>query len=77
VDAMTVHKNQGSEFDHVILLLPEKNYPLQTRELIYTGLTKAINTVSIWRPESVLKTAITRTIKRASGLRNALWAIND
>lgn len=73
VYAMTVHKSQGSEFDHVILLLPEKEYPLLTRELIYTGLTRARKTVSIWGPESVLKTAIARKIERTSGLRDALW----
>jgi exodeoxyribonuclease V alpha subunit len=74
VYAMTVHKSQGSEFDHVILLLPEKDYPLLTRELIYTGLTRARETISIWGPESVLKTAISRKIERTSGLRDALWA---
>jgi len=74
VYAMTVHKSQGSEFDHVILILPERDYPLLTRELIYTGLTRARKTVSIWGPESVLKTAITRKIERTSGLRDALWA---
>ncbi len=74
VYAMTIHKSQGSEFDHVIVLLPQKDYPLLTRELIYTGLTRARKTVSIWGPESVLKTAIPRKIERASGLRDALWA---
>jgi exodeoxyribonuclease V alpha subunit len=73
VYAMTVHKSQGSEFDHIILLLPEKDYPLLTRELIYTGLTRARKTVSIWGPQSVLKAAITRKIERTSGLRDALW----
>jgi len=73
VYAMTVHKSQGSEFDHVILLLPQKDYPLLTRELIYTGLTRAKKTVSIWSPESVFKTAIGRKIERTSGLREALW----
>jgi len=73
VYAMTVHKSQGSEFDHVILLLPQKDYPLLTRELIYTGLTRAKKTVSIWGPESVLKTALGRKIERTSGLREALW----
>ena len=73
VFAMTVHKSQGSEFDHVILLLPKTDYPLLTQELIYTGLTRARKSVSIWAPESVLKAAIERRIKRASGLRDALW----
>jgi len=74
VYAMTVHKSQGSEFDHIILLLPEKDYPLLTRELIYTGMTRARQTVSIWGRESVLKAAIARKIERTSGLRDALWA---
>ena len=73
VYAMTVHKSQGSEFDHVVLILPDKDYPLLTRELIYTGLTRARQTASIWGTESVLKTAIMRRIERTSGLREALW----
>jgi len=73
VYAMTVHKSQGSEFDHIILILPDKDYPLLTRELIYTGLTRARQKVSIWGTESVFKTAIVRKIERTSGLRDALW----
>jgi exodeoxyribonuclease V alpha subunit len=73
VYAMTVHKSQGSEFDHVILILPDKDYPLMTRELIYTGLTRARRKVSIWGTESVLRLAISRKIERSSGLREALW----
>ena len=74
VYAMTIHKSQGSEFDHVLLLLPEKDYPLLTRELLYTGLTRSRKSVSIWGPEPVLRTAINRKIERTSGLRDALWA---
>jgi exodeoxyribonuclease V alpha subunit len=77
VYAMTVHKSQGSEFHHVALLLPERDYPLLTRELIYTALTRARQTVSIWGTASVLKAAITRRIERTSGLRDALWKIDD
>ena len=73
VYAMTVHKSQGSEFDHVVLILPDKDTPLLTRELIYTGLTRARHKVSIWGTESVLKAAISRRIERTSGLRDALW----
>lgn len=74
VFAMTVHKSQGSEFDHAVLLLPERDYPLLTRELIYTALTRARQKVSIWGPETVLRTAISRKIDRTSGLRDALWS---
>ncbi len=73
VYAMTVHKSQGSEFDTVILILPDKDYPLMTRELIYTGLTRARRKVSIWGTEPVLTTAVSRQIERSSGLREALW----
>ena len=73
VYAMTVHKSQGSEFDHVLLILPDKDYPLLTRELIYTGLTRARQKVTIWGTEPVLSTAIARKIERSSGLRDALW----
>jgi exodeoxyribonuclease V alpha subunit len=38
---MTVHKSQGSEFQHVVLVLPEVRSPVLTRELIYTGITRA------------------------------------
>jgi exodeoxyribonuclease V alpha subunit len=74
VYAMTVHRSQGSEFDHVALILPDKDYPLLTRELIYTGLTRARQTVSVWGTESVLRSSILRKIERTSGLREALWA---
>ncbi|MEA3148478.1 MAG: exodeoxyribonuclease alpha subunit, partial [Verrucomicrobiota bacterium] len=45
--AMTVHKSQGSEFDHVLLILPDKDSPLLTRELVYTGLTRARTRVEV------------------------------
>ncbi|MCS7337552.1 MAG: exodeoxyribonuclease V subunit alpha, partial [Verrucomicrobiae bacterium] len=71
--AITVHKSQGSEFDHVLVILPDRDVPLLTRELIYTGITRARKTVEIWAPEPVLATAITRRTTRSSGLRDALW----
>lgn len=71
--AMTVHKSQGSEFDHVCLVFPDKDYPVLTRELVYTGITRARKSVLIWGSEHVLKAAVSRRIKRASGLRDALW----
>jgi exodeoxyribonuclease V alpha subunit len=70
---MTVHKRQGSEFNYVVLILPDKDYPLMTRELIYTGVTRARKKVSIWGTESILATAIARKIERTSGLRDGLW----
>ena len=73
VYAMTVHKSQGSEFDEVLLVLPDRDSPVLTRELIYTALTRARNVVTIWARRSILAAAITRRIERTSGLRDALW----
>jgi exodeoxyribonuclease V alpha subunit len=70
--AMTVHKSQGSEFDHVLLVLPDKDNPLLTRELVYTGLTRARARVEVWFQESVLRAAVARNVQRGSGLRDRL-----
>ncbi|MCG8607438.1 exodeoxyribonuclease V subunit alpha [bacterium] len=71
--ALTVHKSQGSEFEKVILLLPEKDSPILTRELIYTAITRATQRVEIWGKDNVFSQAVSRQIKRSSGLRDALW----
>ena len=73
VFAMTVHKSQGSEFDDVGLILPNKDYPVLTRELVYTGLTRAKQKFTIWAQRPVLRNTINRRISRTSGLREALW----
>jgi exodeoxyribonuclease V alpha subunit len=73
VYAMTVHKSQGSEFERLLLLLPDRVSPVLTRELIYTAVTRARGGVEIWGREEVLRTAISRRIERMSGLRDALW----
>lgn len=73
VFAMTVHKSQGSEFDSVLVILPENDSPLLTRELLYTALTRAREKVLIWGPEGGLTAAVSKKIERASGLHDALW----
>ncbi|HEX4666448.1 MAG TPA: exodeoxyribonuclease V subunit alpha [Chthoniobacterales bacterium] len=70
--AITVHKSQGSEFAKVLLILPEKDSPVLTRELLYTGLTRARERVELWASESTLRAAIGRRVSRTSGLRDAL-----
>jgi exodeoxyribonuclease V alpha subunit len=74
VYAMTVHKSQGSEFDKVLLLLPDRPTRLITRELIYTGITRAKEEVEIWGREDVFLEGVRQRIERSSGLRDALWA---
>jgi exodeoxyribonuclease V alpha subunit len=73
VFAMTVHKSQGSEFDHVLLVLPAEASPVVTRELLYTGITRAMRTAIIASTEEMFRLSIQRTCERFSGLRQRLW----
>src|SRR5690606_39256649 len=73
--AMTVHKSQGSEFAHVALVLPPDLNPGLTRELIYTGITRARTAFTLLTPEpTVFAGAIGQKTRRASGLRELLEA---
>jgi len=74
--AMTVHKSQGSEFDEVLFITPDRDAQVMTRELIYTAITRAKERIQIWGNENVFLTAIQRRIHRSSGLRDALWGGN-
>ena len=73
VFAMTVHKGQGSEFSRVLLILPDRDSPLLTRELLYTAITRAREKVEIWGSKQVFVSCVNRRIKRTSGLRATLW----
>jgi exodeoxyribonuclease V alpha subunit len=73
VFAMTVHKSQGSEFEEVLFLMPDRSVPVLTRELIYTAITRAKEKVEVWGKEEVFREAVSRRIERISGLRQALW----
>jgi exodeoxyribonuclease V alpha subunit len=73
VFAMTVHKSQGSEFDRVLLVMPPADSRVVTRELIYTGITRARESVVLWCGEESLRAAVCRCIDRRSGLQQALW----
>jgi len=70
--AMTVHKSQGSEFAQVLLVLPDESSPLLTRELVYTGITRARSGAALWAGEAALRAAIVRRAGRMSGLRESL-----
>jgi exodeoxyribonuclease V alpha subunit len=73
VYAMTIHKSQGSEFDKVLLVLPDRESPVLTRELLYTGITRARESVEIWGTEKVFRHAVSQRTERTSGLRDGLW----
>jgi exodeoxyribonuclease V alpha subunit len=70
--ALTVHKSQGSEFDRVLLVLPDRESPVLSRELLYTGITRARKRVELWFEEKVFRAALARRLSRTSGLRDAL-----
>jgi exodeoxyribonuclease V alpha subunit len=66
--AMTVHKAQGSEFDAVLVLLPQRGSPLLSRELLYTAVTRARRQVTLSCNRAVLMSAIQTPTQRRSGL---------
>jgi exodeoxyribonuclease V alpha subunit len=70
--AMTVHKSQGSEFRKVLFVLPEHEHPVCTRELLYTGLTRARESVELWSREPALRAAIQQRTVRTSGLKSKI-----
>ena len=80
VFAMTVHKAQGSEFDHAALAMPAELSPVLTRELVYTAITRArrfFTLVGPGRLDSVLGEAIRRRVLRASGLMAGVLQARD
>jgi exodeoxyribonuclease V alpha subunit len=73
VFAMTVHKSQGSELDRVLLLLPDHDAEHLTRELVYTGVTRARREVEVWGDETAFLNAVRKRSERNSGLEEILW----
>ena len=72
--AITVHKSQGSEYDHVFLILPDHDVPtLLTKELLYTAITRSKKSFTLIGKTSVLENAITRKVCRYSNLGKKLW----
>lgn len=73
VYAMTVHKSQGSEFDHTALVMPDTLSPVLTRELVYTGITRARSFFTLAGPSTgLLAKAVKQRTHRASGLGDLL-----
>jgi exodeoxyribonuclease V alpha subunit len=70
--AMTVHKAQGSEYDTAWLVLPRGDARPLSRELVYTGITRARSALHVCAGEEVLRLALARRVQRVSGLRHRL-----
>jgi exodeoxyribonuclease V alpha subunit len=71
--AMTAHRAQGSEFDEVVVLLPQASSRILTREILYTAVTRARRSVVLVGTEESVRAAVSRPIARASGLTARLW----
>ncbi|MGY3945228.1 exodeoxyribonuclease V subunit alpha [Aeromonas tecta] len=72
VYAMTIHKSQGSEFAHTVLVLPDSPSPLLTRELVYTGITRAKARLALYGDRALLAQAVRKKTERYSGLAERL-----
>jgi len=72
VYAMTIHKSQGSEFDEVVLVLPDKMSPVLSRELIYTAITRTRNRLEVWGRREIFLGAVKFLSHRDSGLQRKL-----
>jgi len=70
--ALTIHKSQGSEFDELLIVLPDNDAWVLTQELMYTAVTRARQRLTIWGSEQVFKTAVSKRVQRTSGIVKAL-----
>jgi exodeoxyribonuclease V alpha subunit len=68
VFAMTIHKSQGSEFEEVLIVLPEAINPVLTKELLYTAITRAKETIKVVAGETVFTETVRQKIERITGL---------
>jgi len=75
--AQTIHKSQGSEFREVMVLIPEGSERLLTREIVYTGITRAKGKLTILSTDSLFTEAVSRVVVRHSGIRDYLGGVND
>jgi exodeoxyribonuclease V alpha subunit len=72
--AMTVHKSQGSEYARIAVVLPRTNHKALTRELLYTGLTRAKQSVVLLAERERIPFAAGNPARRESGLADRLSA---
>ena len=75
VFAMTIHKSQGSEFEEVLIILPETISPVLTKELLYTAITRAKKTIKLVTNEAVFSSTVRQRVQRVTGLINRFSTI--
>jgi exodeoxyribonuclease V alpha subunit len=71
--AITIHRSQGSEYDHVAVLLPpDAQHRILSRELVYTAVSRARASATLWTGADSMRAAVARPAMRRSGLRERL-----
>jgi exodeoxyribonuclease V alpha subunit len=70
--AITVHKSQGAEYDHVAVWLPSYDHPLLTRELLYTAMTRARKSVTLVGSKEAVSAGFGRALERTTGILSRL-----
>ncbi len=70
--AMTIHKSQGSGFEHILVLLPDNDSPVMTRELIYTAITRTKTGVELWCNQDTFIKGVKTPTDRRMGLKYKL-----
>jgi exodeoxyribonuclease V alpha subunit len=71
---MSIHKSQGSEFNEVLMILDSVDSPHLSKELIYTGITRAKSKLTLWHEPSVTALSASRKTQRTSSIKNILQA---
>ncbi len=71
--ALTIHQSQGSEYENVMLILPNKLSKILTRELLYTAVSRTRKAISIFAEEEIIKKTVSEKLARNSGLQELLW----
>ena len=74
--ALSIHKSQGSEFANVFIVLPPEENKILTKELLYTGITRASKECAIISSENIFVNAAKKKVVRQSGLKKKLKAVD-
>ncbi len=70
--ALTIHKSQGSEFEHILMVLPDNPNPVLGKELVYTAVTRAKEIVEVFSSKEVFNYALSHQVERTSGLQDKI-----
>jgi exodeoxyribonuclease V alpha subunit len=69
---MTIHKSQGSEFKNIVIALPDSFNAVLTKELLYTAITRAKESINIVAEKTIFMQTIKASVNRMTGLASKL-----